>query len=82
LSCTRTGHWLRFEFDAVSQSPIILFPYPRVGPPGAYIAPLVKMEFGSLTDQRPIGTHTITPLVAGLARLAPNKWLNGRADRD
>lgn len=65
--CSGTGRWLRFELDAASQSPVILFPYPRVGPPGAYIAPLVKMEFGSLTDQRPIGTHTIMPLVAELA---------------
>lgn len=47
--------------------PVILFPYPRAVPSGSYIAPLVKLEFGSLTDQRPIGTHTITPLVAELA---------------
>jgi hypothetical protein len=65
--CPGTGLWLRYELDAASQSPVILFPYPRAVPPGAYIAPLVKIEFGSLTDQRPIGTHTITPLVAELA---------------
>ncbi len=61
------GHWLTFELDAVSQSPVILFPYPRAVAPGSYIPPLVKMEFGSLTDQRPTGTHTITPFVAELA---------------
>lgn len=60
-------HWLNFELDPASQSPVVLFPYPRVSVPGAYIAPLVKMEFGSLTDQRPKGTHPITPLVAELA---------------
>ena len=70
--CPGTGHWLRFELDAASQSPVILFPYPRAVPSGSYIAPLVKMEFGSLTDQRPIGTHTITPLVAELAPEAFN----------
>ena len=62
-----TDHWLSFEIDAVSQSPVILYPYPRTVAPGAYIAPLVKMEFGSLTDQRPTGTHRITPMIAGLA---------------
>lgn len=62
-----TGHWLNYEVDTASQSPLILFPYPRAVPAGSYIAPLVKMEFGSLTDQRPIGTHAITPLIAELA---------------
>jgi hypothetical protein len=61
------GCWLTFEIDAVSQTPVLLFPYPRAVAPGSYIPPLVKMEFGSLTDQRPIGTHTITPFVAELA---------------
>ena len=60
-------HWLSFELDPASQSPVILFPYPRAVAPGAYIAPLVKMEFGSLTDQRPTGTHPIIPFVAELA---------------
>ena len=62
-----SGHWLSFELDAASQSPVILFPYPRAVAAGTYIPPLVKMEFGSLTDQRPTGTHTITPFVAELA---------------
>jgi hypothetical protein len=62
-----TGRWLSFELDAVSQSPVILFPYPRAVALGTYIPPIVKMEFGSLTDQRPTGTHRITPFVAELA---------------
>lgn len=62
-----SDRWLSFELDAVSQSPVILFPYPRSVAPGSYIPPLVKMEFGSLTDQRPTGTHVITPFVAELA---------------
>ncbi len=65
--CPGTGRWLAFEVDATSQSPVLLFPYPRAVPPGSYIAPLVKMEFGSLTDQRPTGTHVIKPFVAELA---------------
>jgi len=60
------GHWLSFELDSTTRSPMILFPYPRAVEPGSYIAPLVKMEFGSLTDQRPTGTHPIAPLVATL----------------
>ena len=36
--------WLSFELDAVSQSPVLLFPYPRAVAPGSYIPPLVKME--------------------------------------
>ena len=72
-----TGHWLNYELDAVSQSPVILFPYPRAAATGSYVAPLVKMEFGSLTDQRPIGTHAITPLIA---ELAPDAFDDFHAD--
>ncbi len=66
-ACPAADCWLTFELDALSQAPVILFPYPRAVAPGSYISPLVKMEFGSLTDQRPTGTHTITSFVAELA---------------
>lgn len=62
-----TGHWLSFDLDAVSRSPVLLFPYPKAVEAGSYIPPLVKMEFGSLTDQRPTGTHTIKPFIAEFA---------------
>ena len=62
-----TGRWLHYELDPVSRSPVILFAYPRAIAAGSYIAPLVKIEFGSLTDQRPIGTHAIAPFVAEVA---------------
>ncbi len=75
--CPGTDHWLSFELDPASQSPVILFPYPRAVPPGSYIAPLVKIEFGSLTDQRPTGTHTIAPLIA---ELAPDAFDDFRAE--
>ncbi len=71
------GCWLTFEIDAISQTPVILFPYPRAVAPGSYIPPLVKMEFGSLTDQRPTGTHTITPFVA---ELAPDAYADFHAE--
>lgn len=58
------GRWLNFELDAATNSPVALFSYPQAIAPGSYIAPTVKIEFGSLTDQRPTGTHPIKPLIA------------------
>src|SRR5258707_14121521 len=75
--CTGVGHWLDFEFDAVSHSPVILFPSPQAVPAGSYIAPIVKIEFGSLTDQRPTGTHWITPLIA---EVGPETFADFRAE--
>ncbi|MGO8699215.1 MAG: nucleotidyl transferase AbiEii/AbiGii toxin family protein [Limisphaerales bacterium] len=63
----RGGDWLSFELEAATRSPVILFPYPQAIAPGSYIRPVVKVEFGSLTDQRPIGTHSIVPLIAELS---------------
>jgi hypothetical protein len=54
---------LTFEVDEATHSPVLLFAYPRAGATGA-LKPQVKLEFGSLYDQRPTGTHTITPLAA------------------
>jgi hypothetical protein len=51
-------HWLRYQLDTASKSPVLFFDYPSALPPGSgYIQPFVKMEFGSLTDQRPSGLH-------------------------
>jgi hypothetical protein len=61
------ANWLVYELDAASHSPVILFGYPQAVPPGTYIAPSVKIEFGSLTDQRPTGKHSIVPLVSKLS---------------
>ena len=60
------GHgYLAFKEDEQTQSPVLTFRYPTNEPdaPG-YIHPQVKLELGSLTDQRPIGDHTVTPWVA------------------
>jgi len=66
LGPTRDGSpYLIFKLDEQTQSPILVFRYPTVEPdrPG-YVHPQVKLELGSLTDQRPIGNHTITSWVA------------------
>lgn len=58
-------HWLNYQLDPHGDSPVLLFEYPSTLSPGdRYIQPLVKLEFGSLTDQRPTGTHTVKPLLA------------------
>ncbi|RRJ96029.1 nucleotidyl transferase AbiEii/AbiGii toxin family protein [Opitutaceae bacterium TAV4] len=64
-----TGNaWLVYTDDDPSHSPILRFYYPGVTPAGTgYIERAVKIEFGSLTDQRPIGKHPISPLIASLA---------------
>ncbi len=57
--------WFRYEVDARTDSPVLWFYYDSTLPAeGGYIVPAVKLEFGSLTDQRPTGRHTIRPLLA------------------
>ena len=57
--------WMEFEVDATTHSPVVLFHYPTIAPTGFnYLRRFVKMEFGALTDQRPVGTHTIRPWLA------------------
>jgi hypothetical protein len=57
--------WFRYEVDARTDSPVLWFDYESTLPPvGGYIVPAVKLEFGSLTDQRPNGTHAIQPMMA------------------
>ncbi|MEI6149727.1 MAG: nucleotidyl transferase AbiEii/AbiGii toxin family protein [bacterium] len=57
--------YLSFKLDDQTHSPVLTFRYPTTEPesPG-YVHPQVKLELGSLTDQRPIAHHTITPWVA------------------
>lgn len=57
--------WTEFIIDPVSHSPVLLFHYPTTQTQGfAYLQRIVKMEFGSLTDQRPVGWHRLRPRVA------------------
>jgi hypothetical protein len=57
--------WMKFEVDGATASPVVLFHYPSGLPTGfEYLPRFVKMEFGALTDQRPVGRHMIRPWVA------------------
>lgn len=61
----RDKPWLEFERDAASHSPVIYFHYPCTIADGLpYIRRFVKLEFGSLTDQRPTGRHLVRPWLA------------------
>jgi hypothetical protein len=57
--------YLSFKLDEQTHSPVLTFRYPTNEPerPG-YVHPQVKLELGSLTDQQPIGDHTIAPWIA------------------
>jgi hypothetical protein len=57
--------WMEFQVDNNTHSPVLLFHYPSSEPTGfAYLRRFVKIEFGSLTDQRPVGTHAVRPWAA------------------
>lgn len=57
--------WMEFQVDEDTHSPVILFHYPSNETTGfEYLRRSVKMEFGSLTDQRPAGKHVIRPWIA------------------
>ena len=59
------GSYLAFRLDDQTQSPVLTLNYPTTEADGAgYVDPQVRLEFGSLTDQRPIGDHSVTPWVA------------------
>lgn len=56
------GSWMEFQVDEMTHSPIVLFHYPTSEKTGfEYLRRFVKMEFGSLTDQQPVGTHAVRP---------------------
>lgn len=61
--------WFQFELDAATHSPVIQFRYPieRSGMVSGYIPRQVKLEFGSLTDQKPVGSHEIVAMIDSLA---------------
>lgn len=57
--------WFRYEPDFRTNSPVLWFDYDSTLPAaGGYIIPAVKLEFGSLTDQRPVGRHPIKSMLA------------------
>ncbi len=59
----QTATALTFEVDEATHSPVLLLAYPRASQTGS-LKPQVKLEFGSLYDQRPTGTHKIKSLTA------------------
>ena len=59
------GKWFRYEIDGRTDSPVLWFDYDStLRATGGYIIPAVKLEFGSLTDQRPVGRHAIISMLA------------------
>ena len=65
LGLPKSRPWFEFQLDRVSHSPHLLFHYPSTQPTGlAYLVRAVKLEMGSLTDQRPVGRYPIRPWVA------------------
>ena len=59
-----TEAWLTYEFDEATKSPVVLFRYPTTQAPGFdYLRRSVRLEFGSLSDQRPIGRHPVLPWI-------------------
>jgi hypothetical protein len=62
---TDDGNWMEFLVDGATQSPVVLFHYPCSQTRGFdYLTRSVKMEFGSLTDQRPVNQQTVQPWIA------------------
>jgi hypothetical protein len=58
------GDSLTYDFDPGSKSPNLLFEYPTVlTSEDDYVRKVIKLEFGSLTNQRPIGSHRATTLL-------------------
>jgi hypothetical protein len=67
--------WFEFLTDANTNSPVLLFRYPSSQPAGFdYLKRSVKLEFGSLTDQQPVGRHPIRPWVADVLPDAFPDW--------
>ena len=69
------GPWLTFEVDASSHSPVLLFHYPTRQPAALeYLKRSVKLEFGSLTDQRPTASLAVRPWIADVLPDAFADW--------
>jgi hypothetical protein len=71
----RDGGWFEFLKDPNTNSPVLLFHYPSSQPTGfEYLKRAVKLEFGSLTDQQPVGRHPVRPWVADVLPEAFPDW--------
>jgi len=66
---------LTFQADASSHSPVLYFAYPTTQPPRfEYLRRVVKLEFGSLTDQQPTDRHPVRPWIAEVLPQAFPDW--------
>lgn len=71
----REQAWFEYQIEPNTRSPVLLFNYPSLQAGGFdYLQRSVKMEFGSLTDQQPIGHHPIRPWVAEVLPDAFPDW--------
>ena len=71
----RDGGWFEYLTDPHTKSPVLLFHYPSTQPAGfEYLNRAVKLEFGSLIDQRPVGRHLVRPWVADTLPAAFPDW--------
>jgi len=67
--------WFEFLTDPGTHSPVVLFHYPTTQPTGFdYLRRAVKLEFGSLTDQQPIGRHPVRPWIAEVLSATFSDW--------
>ena len=67
--------WFEFLTESNTNSPVLLFHYSSLQPAGfEYLRRSVKLEFGSLTDQQPVGRHPIRPWVAEVLPDAFPDW--------
>ncbi|MFZ4580606.1 MAG: nucleotidyl transferase AbiEii/AbiGii toxin family protein, partial [Myxococcota bacterium] len=74
---TRSGglDWLEYLDDPATHAPVLLFHYPTQSSGGfSYLPRSVKLEFGSLTEQRPVGLHLIRPWLAEEVPQAFDDW--------
>jgi hypothetical protein len=71
----RDRAWFEFRTDPATHSPVLLFHYPTTQPAGfEYLKRSVKLEFGALTDQQPVGWHPILPWLAEMLPVAFPDW--------
>jgi hypothetical protein len=72
---THNNGWFEYLTDPASNSPVLLFRYPTSQPKGfEYLNRSVKLEFGSLTEQKPVGKHPIEPWIAQEFAAAFSDW--------
>jgi hypothetical protein len=71
----QTGRWFEYLSDPATHSPVLFFHYPSMQAVGfEYLKRSVKLEFGSLTDQQPVGRHNVQPWIAEIMPAAFPDW--------